>query len=135
MRGNLKLVERQAPVTPPVTLFPVLEESRARVLKRRLNRIMREVARFEGELIKLEEEIPAPTLAQLQAMSSGERPVTYATFFLGLVATVTWDLSDVLAYWRWRASYTSSNFPCDLSSELERLGDVIEWRAYNRRQG
>jgi hypothetical protein len=125
MRGNLKLVE--APPAP-VTLFPVLAENRARVLKCRLNRIMREIARFEDELIKLEDEIPAPTLAQLQAMSSGERPVTYATFFLGLVATVTWDLSDVVAYWRYCASYTPTNFPCDISSELERLGDVIEWR-------
>jgi hypothetical protein len=129
MRGNLKLVE-----APParVTLFPALAESRARTLKRRLNRIMREVARFEGELIKLEDEIPAPTLAQLQAMSSGERPVTYATFFLGLVATVTWDLSDVVAYWRYCASYTPSNFPCDISRELERLEDVMEWRAQAR---
>ena len=64
--------------------------------EQRLKRIMDKLTALAADLEAFEDELPAPSLEELQEMAAGKREFTYEAVFLGLVAMINVQLDEVV---------------------------------------
>jgi hypothetical protein len=103
------------------------------VVKRRINRVMREVDGLAQQLTALSDELPVPDAAELEAMLAGRRPFTYEALLLGLLRAINFYLAEAtVSLWDEGFSrYRPSTFNGEISDPhiLQALRNAMAARA------
>jgi hypothetical protein len=102
------------------------------VVKRRINRLMREIGSLERQLEALGDELPVPDPAEMEEMLAGRKPFSYEALLLGLLGSIHFHLAEAtVSLWgEGYSKYTPSTFSGEIIDPhvVQGLKNVIQRR-------